>query len=371
MPPARRGIFRTSAPENKSNSEEDMKDPRTGNLEILPDHHLSGGGFRNPWPTARREETGGILRWRRERRENGVPPIPAATAFPRERPRLTTDDGDDRLRITWVGHATFLIQIGGANLLTDPQWSRRASPLPFIGPSRFTAPGIEWEELPPIDAILVSHDHYDHLDAATVRRLRRRFGADLVWFTPLGYRRWFARRGVHRVEELDWWGEATLRCAKGELRIVALPAQHWTSRGLWDQGRRLWASWAIVAPDGAAVYFGGDSGYFPGFTEIGDRAGPFDATLLPIGAYDPRWFMRPVHMNPEEAVRAYLDLGGSGTMIGMHWGTWRLTDEAPLEPPLRARAAWAAAGLAPELLQILPHGGTWVAARADSLTEAG
>jgi N-acyl-phosphatidylethanolamine-hydrolysing phospholipase D len=262
-----------------------------------------------------------------------------------------------------------LIQICGINLLTDPQWSDRASPFSFLGPSRFTPPGIEWGDLPVIHGVLISHDHYDHLDARTVSRLRRRFGDEIVWYTPLGYRAWFARRGVRRLAELDWWGESTMSTPAGTLRIIALPAQHWTSRGLWDRGRRLWASWAILAPNGTAVYFGGDSGYFPGFTEIGLRAGPFDAVLLPIGAYDPRWFMRPVHMNPEEAVRAYLDLGGAGTMIGMHWGTWRLTDEDPLEPPLRTRAAWTARGLTPELLQILPHGGTWVAAVSDSLSE--
>jgi L-ascorbate metabolism protein UlaG (beta-lactamase superfamily) len=140
---------------------------------------------------------------------------------------------------------------------------------------------------------------------------------------------------------------------------VALPCQHWTSRTIWDRARKLWASWAVIASDGTSIYFGGDSGYFPGYPEIGERVGPFDAVLMPIGAYEPRWFMRPVHMNPEEAVLAYRELGGAGTMLPMHWGTWRLTDEDPLEPPLRTRQAWEAASLDPDLLRVLAHGETW------------
>jgi N-acyl-phosphatidylethanolamine-hydrolysing phospholipase D len=162
-----------------------------------------------------------------------------------------------------------------------------------------------------------------------------------------------------QITELDWWEESNLDGPAGTVRIVALPSQHWTSRAPWDRQQKLWASWAILTPDGRAVYFGGDSGYYPEYPAIRDRIGTFDALLLPIGAYEPRWFMRPMHMNPEEAARAYVDLGAKGTLLGMHWGTWRLTDEDPLEPPERMQEAWANLALPPEKLQLLRHGGTW------------
>lgn len=287
---------------------------------------------------------------------------------------------EDELHITWVGHASFLIQIGGMNLLTDPQWSKRASPFSFMGPARFVPPGVLWEVLPPIDAVLISHDHYDHLDDATVRRLHERFGDAVHWFVPLEYRSWFSSRGIRRIIEMDWWEEAALaipaatagpsdgaghgdsnarRSAAGPLRVVALPCQHWTARTPFDRQSKLWASWAVIAPNGRSVYFGGDSGYFPEYPRIREQIGTFDALMLPIGAYEPRWFMKPVHMNPEEAVQTYIDLGATGTLLPMHWGTWRLTDEDPLEPPISMEAAWRMAGLPEERLQVLQHGATW------------
>jgi len=322
-------------------------------------HHAPGGGYRNPWPMAYAQEPGGVFRWQRERRAANLAPNPPPEAFPRVEAEVVALPAPDRLRITWVGHSTFLVQIAGLNILTDPQWSQRASPVSFAGPRRLTPPGIEWDRLPPIDAILISHDHFDHLDSATVRRLHRRFGAQLRWFTPLGYRSWFGSRGITRLDEFDWWRGTTLQTAAGALNVVCLPSQHWTSRTPWGRSSRLWGSWALTAPNGRSVYFGGDSGYFPGYPEIGERFGPFSAALLPIGAYEPRWFMRPAHMNPAEAVTAYLELGGRGAMLGMHWGTWRLTDEDPLEPPIHAREVWSEANLPPENLVILPHGGSW------------
>lgn len=259
----------------------------------------------------------------------------------------------DRLAITWVGHATFLIQVDGVNVLTDPMWSRRASPVQWAGPARFVPPGVDLEALPPVDAALVSHDHYDHLDDATVRTLVGRSDGAIRWFIPPGHGAWFEERGVLDATELGWWDEA----AVGPARIVALPCRHWSNRNPLVREGRGWCSWGILTP-GWRVYFGGDSAYFDGFAEIGERAGPFDAALLPIGAYEPRWFMAGSHMNPEEAVRAYLDLGGRGAMVAAHWGTFRLTDEDPLEPPVRARSAWSAAGLPSENLWILRHGET-------------
>jgi N-acyl-phosphatidylethanolamine-hydrolysing phospholipase D len=326
---------------------------------MLPPHHDPSGRFRNPWPTAYEPTRADLLRWRRERREKELAPNPRPEQLPRAEsevayPRAAADE----LRATWVGHSTFLLQIGGANVLTDPHWGERASPFSWAGPKRFTPPGLPFERLPPIDAVLLSHDHYDHLDSGTVRRLARAGGGQTHWFAPLGYRRWLARHGAEKVTELDWWEEAELPVGDGvRLSARALPAQHWTSRWPWDRRRRLWASWAVRA-SGRSVYFGGDSGWFPGYPEIGERAGPFELLLLPVGAYDPRWFMKPAHMDPEEAVRAYRELGGEGVFAAMHWGTFRLTDEDPLEPPARLREAWAAAALPPQRLWVARHGET-------------
>jgi len=242
----------------------------------------------------------------------------------------------------------------GWNILTDPVWSPRASPFSWIGPRRFTPPGVAWEGLPPIDAVLLSHDHYDHLDAGTVRRLHDRFGSALRWFAPLGHARWLARRGIRGGREMDWWE----RRREDGFETACLPARHWTRRTPWDAGRRLWSSWSVRGPSGGSVYFGGDTGWFPEYPVIRRELGPFAALLLPIGAYDPPWFMSPVHLSPEEAVRAWQELGGNGVFCAMHWGTFRLSDEDPLEPPRRVRAAWSERRLDDGLLWVPRHGET-------------
>jgi N-acyl-phosphatidylethanolamine-hydrolysing phospholipase D len=319
-----------------------------------------------------------MLRWSWERVWNPPPPDPPATAIPGGVPRPAVPRASpDEIRITWVGHATFLIQIGSLNLLTDPVFSERATPVSRLGPRRLVPPALRVEDLPPIDLVILSHSHYDHLDAPSVDRLRDRFGDALEWITPLGYEEWFRDRDVTRVRELDWWESTSLSGPTpdgkvphagpegpdsslpdpGTVRVTACPAQHWCRRGL-RTNERLWASFALRTQGGHALYFGGDSGYFKGYREIGARLGPFHAALLPIGAYEPRWFMKTSHMNPKEAVRAYRDLGGTGGFIGMHWGTFRLTDEAVLEPPARTRSAWADAGLSDDDLHLPGVGGT-------------
>ena len=326
-----------------------------------PDHHRPGGGFRNPWPTANGDRQPSLLRWWWERLQTTLAPDPRPDQLPRGTPdpRLPRARPEE-LGATWIGHASFLLQVGGRNLLTDPHLSERASPVAALGPRRFTAPGLALAELPPIDAVLLSHDHYDHLDEPTVRRLLDRDGAGLTWFVPLGLATWLKRRGATSVVELDWWESATM----DGLEVRLLPAQHWSSRSHADRFRRLWGSWSARAgARGVSVYFGGDSGWFPGYAEIGERAGPFDLVLMPIGAYEPRWFMQPAHMNPEEAVRAYGELGGTGVLGAMHWGTFRLTDEDPLEPPRRCRAAWSAAGY--------PLSDLWIPAHGESRTIRG
>jgi N-acyl-phosphatidylethanolamine-hydrolysing phospholipase D len=256
--------------------------------------------------------------------------------------------------VTWVGHASLLIQLDGLNILTDPMWSERASPVQFAGPRRHPAPGIAFEDLPPLDVVLQSHNHYDHLDSATVRHLVRSH-REASWFVPLGLASFVQKRGARAgaIVELDWWQESSVR----SLRITATPAQHFSSRGIGDRGDTLWCGFALTGSNARRVYFAGDTGYHPEFGTIGERCGPFDVALMPIGAYEPRWFMRYLHMNPEEAVAAFRSLNAR-VMVPMHWGTFKLTDEAMDEPPIRARAAWDAAGLPPSGYRQLAHGET-------------
>lgn len=323
------------------------------------------GRFVHPWPL---EGEGGrglsdMVRWQLDRlRQPPEPnPPPGTLGVVRSaiaRPRAPAGEA----RITWVGHATFLLQLGGVNVLTDPMWSHRASPLSWLGPARLVEPGVPFDALPPIDVVILSHDHYDHLDEPTVKRLARSRGDGLQWVTPLGYADWLRRRGARHVVELDWWESADLETGGGRIAVTATPAQHWTKRSPFSERMRLWASFSVQAAGLPRIFFCGDSGYFTGLRTIGQRLGPFAATLLPVGAYEPRWFMKPAHMNPEEAVRAWLDLGGCGTFTAMHWGTFRLTDEPPLEPPVRTRRAWAERGLPASSLWIPQHGETRVIA---------
>lgn len=244
-------------------------------------------------------------------------------------------EGD--LSVTWVGHATTLVRIAGRSILTDPIWSEK---LPGPRSKRMTRPGIAWEDLPRVDAVVISHDHYDHLDAPTLRRLPR----ETPVFVGANTARWFHRRGFTQVTELDWWESAE----SGGVTFTFVPAHHWCRRGFRDVCRRLWGSWVISAPAGPggkrkSVFFAGDTGYGPNFAEVGRRHGPFDVAILPIGAYDPRWFMQPVHCDPQEAVQACEDLGAK-RMVGMHWGTFVLTREPFLEPLERWREEWAKTG---------------------------
>jgi L-ascorbate metabolism protein UlaG (beta-lactamase superfamily) len=225
---------------------------------------------------------------------------------------------------TFIGQSTFLLQLGGANVLTDPMWSERASPVRWAGPRRVRRPGVDFEHLPPIHLVLVSHNHYDHMDLPTLRRLQRHF--DPLFITGLGNGRYLRKRGLSRVEELDWWQSLQV----GGLTVMMTPALHFSRRSLFDHLRTLWGGFVLMA-GAKRVYFTGDSGYGSHFREICRRLGPIDLALLPIGAYEPRWLMRVAHMNAEEAVRAHLDLAPR-LSIGMHFGTFQLTDESIDEP---------------------------------------
>lgn len=326
-------------------------------------HHVPGKGFRNPWAGAAPHGFGDFLHWAVvERRQHPRRPDPAPDAFPRATPAFPAPRAAaDAIVATWIGHSSFLLQIGGMNVLLDPVWSERASPVPFAGPRRHVPPGVELDALPPIDLVLISHDHYDHLDRPTVEHLVRAH-PDARWIAPLGVGAWLRRRRANVVAELDWWEETRV----GPLAITSTPAQHFSGRRLTNRNSTLWCGWTLRTGSGdseRAVFIAGDTGAHPEFIAIAERLGPFDAAFLPIGAYDPRWFMRPVHMDPEDAVAAYEELrAGNGeralAFVGMHWGTFKLTDEPLDEPPRRVRDAWARAGLADDALWLPAHGET-------------
>jgi len=314
--------------------------------------HHADNGFKNLYPT-RKHGFWDFLKWQWERRWKDIPAAESYN-FPaaRNEPRFLRMNRD-KTTLTWIGHATLLLQIGGRNILTDPVFSDRASPVQWVGPKRVVPPGMPLDDLPQIDIVVISHDHYDALDEGSVRKIHERDTEGRTqFFVPLGFRSWFEKRGIHRVVELDWWD-----CRKADgLEITAVPVQHWSKRGLLFDNKRLWAGWAIRAP-GFNFLFCGDSGYAPLFREIGRRLGPFDLAAIPIGAYEPRWFMRDFHLNPEEAVQVHVDLR-SKRSIGIHWGTFILTDEPLDEPPERLEQAKAQRGLAADEFIVLKHGET-------------
>ncbi len=315
--------------------------------------------FRNPWPGSQPRGVLSVARWGLARLLGSSRRGPAVPAFPVVPPAFDTPRAAaEAVSITWVGHSTLLVQIGGRNVLTDPMWSRRASPVQWAGPARVVPPAIPLDGLPPLDAVVLSHNHYDHLDVATVRRIAARW-PDTDWIVPRGLAGFVRARGVRRVTERAWW--ETARAAGLEFHCT--PAQHFSQRGPRDRNRTLWCGWVIVG-GGHRVYFAGDTGYHPQFGDVARRLGPIDIACLPVGAYEPRWFMRSMHMNPEDALQAFEDLHADNprraraVMVPIHWGTFKLTDEALDEPPDRTRRAWAARGLPADGLWLLAHGET-------------
>src|SRR6267142_349440 len=231
--------------------------------------------------------------------------------------------------VTFIGHATFLIQTSAGNILTDPMYSQRAGPLNRMGPRRVRQPAVRFDDLPPVAIVLLSHNHYDHCDLRTLGMLAERF--DPLVVTPLGNGAFAQSAGIRHIEELDWWQEAKLSA----LSITLTPAQHFSARTPLDRNRALWGGFAL-ATGGSRIFFAGDTAYAAFFKDVRQRLGPIDLALLPIGAYEPRWFMQPLHMNPAEAVQAHLDLEASES-VGMHFGTFQLTTEG-IDEPLRALA---------------------------------
>lgn len=247
--------------------------------------------------------------------EDDVPQFPA--------PSSTANGGE--CRITFVNHATFLIQIDGMNILTDPIWSYRASPYQWIGPKRMRPPGISFDDLPAIDTVLISHNHYDHLDIRTVLKLYEKY--DPQFIVPLGVEKYLHHKGITETTHLDWWNNVSLG---NQLDITAVPAQHFSGRGLFDRNKTLWCGYVLHSSLGN-IYFAGDTGYGKFLKDIGRKFGPMLTSIIPIGAYKPRWFMKSIHMSPEEAVKAHKDVQ-SQRSIAMHFGTFPMADDGMHEP---------------------------------------
>lgn len=284
-----------------------------------------------------------VLRW-----QLGLGPEPKRVSPRSAAVPFVKNDGQalrkaSRPSLTWVGHATYLLQLGGLSILTDPVLSPRLAVLP-----RNVAPGLTLDTLPRLDVVTVSHNHRDHMDAPSLRAL----GPGPRYVVPLGLADWFLAEGLKNVIELDWWQSCDIEGVK----ITLVPSQHWSRRGLMDTDATLWGGF-VYESGGLRAYHSGDTAYFSGFKLIGERCGAIDAAMLPIGAYDPRWFMAPQHMNPEDAVQAFLDLGAR-RFFAMHWGTFKLTDEPLDEPPELLRGIWQRRGLAPEQVSIPAIGET-------------
>jgi len=276
--------------------------------------------------------------------KTGFPVMSAADNAPR---------GTDENAITWIGHATLLFERDGKTILTDPMFSDRASPLAFSGPKRVAPPARSLEALPPIDVVLISHAHYDHLDMPSLRRLAE-LQPDIAVLAPLGVGRYARDAGFTNVTELDWWQDTTL----GDVTVTATPARHWASRSPFDRNRTLWAGFMVRFSDGFQFYFIGDTGYSEDFLDVRERLGPTDLAAIPIGAYAPRDFMKESHCNPEEAVQIFQDLGAERA-VAIHWGTFKLTLEPLDEPPILLDAALQQARIGADKFRALVHGERW------------
>jgi L-ascorbate metabolism protein UlaG (beta-lactamase superfamily) len=285
----------------------------------LASDHFDGRRFVNPTGPAAQPFTA-VPRMLRERR----------TAWPSridEPPRRPPPLDGSTAVVTFIGHATFLIQTAAGNFITDPMYSDRAGPLGLLGPRRVRQPAVRFDDLPPISTVLLSHNHYDHCDRPTLARLAKRFDPTVI--TPLGNGALVKSTGLRQVEELDWWQDTKT----SPLPLTLTPAHHFSARTPFDRNRALWGGFTIDVAD-RRIYFAGDSAYAPFFREVRRRLGPIDLALLPIGAYEPRWFMQSVHMNPAEAVQAHLDLEAAES-VAMHFGTFQLTTEG-IDEPVRA-----------------------------------
>lgn len=306
--------------------------------------HFDGKKFNNPG-NIQANGLGAVLKWMRNRQrgEWTEDKNPSYGKRPVEWEK-------DNIRVTFVNHSTFLIQVDGLNILTDPVWGQRVSPFTWVGPKRMRQPGIKMEDLPRIHAVLISHNHYDHLDINTMRTL---FGAHHPQiFTPLGVKEYLDDESVAGATDLDWWEEKKIN---DTVSIQSVPAQHFSGRGALDRDATLWCGYVIKTSKGN-IYFAGDTGYNENtFKEIGERSDSIRVSLIPIGAYKPEWFMSPIHVSPEQAVKVHLDVKSKST-IGMHFGTFPLADEGYADPPRDLKAALTKFNVREEDFTVLKEG---------------
>lgn len=330
--------------------------------------HHRPEGFQNNYNEAIDKSRLDLIRWQIERGRAGLPKPPEQPT-PIVAPDMTfvsaNNGAAQEPAITWIGHSTMLVQMGGLNVLTDPHFSQRASPVQFAGARRYQPPGIALKDLPHIDAVLLSHNHYDHLDSASVKGLNDQPGGAPLFIVPLGVKKWFAAQGITNVQQLDWWDKTTVKTATGQVEVHFTPVQHWSARGPGDRRATLWGGYAVFASD-FQLYFSGDTGYSQDFVDTQKYfaaqqtdalGGGFDMALIAVGAYAPRWFMKDQHVNPDEAVQIHLDLKAKRS-VGVHWGTFDLTDESLDQPPKDLAVARAAKNLSKETFDVMAIGQT-------------
>ena len=312
-------------------------------------HHLPDGTYTNTNGIANESSLKKVLKWSWERRGKRVETF----EFETKEPNYQKIYKNEELMITWIGHESFLYQNKDINILTDPHFTERASPLSFTGPKRYMAPGMKIDDLPDIDVVTISHSHYDHLDYGTVKSLSEKF-KNILFVVPLGLKEWFEDKGIYNVKELDWWESTKVQ----RTAITFAPVQHWSARGLFDRNESLWGAWHFKNNSHSFIHLG-DTGYTNDFKEIRKKLGPVDLAAIPIGAYEPRWIMEFSHMNPEEAVMSYFDLEATEA-VGMSWGTFILTDEPVTEPLEKLNEALQRYDLSESDFFTLSHGETYV-----------
>ncbi len=312
--------------------------------------HFNGSEFFNPGSSGASGFTD-LIRWMTNRQPGYWPEYVHVDPAPPQQQRV------EDLRITFVNHSTMLIQMNGLNVLTDPVWSERISPVNWVGPKRHRPVGIRFEDLPPIDLILLSHNHYDHLDAPTMIRLAETHKSRL--YTTLGNNAYLETIGIHKAVDMDWWDEVSLG---GGFTLTCVPAWHFSNRGLFDRNTTLWGGFVLQGP-GGTVYFAGDTGFGPFFHDIARKFPEIRLALLPIGAYRPRWFMSPVHMGPDEAVETHLILKPHRS-VGIHFGTFAQADDGDTEPVELLNETLDRKGIARDRFRALANGESWDIDRA-------
>ncbi|XP_022081578.1 uncharacterized protein LOC110974316 isoform X2 [Acanthaster planci] len=341
-------------------------DPRK--LEDVTQSKFVDGRYVNPWDTWREPSAGSALKFFCMRSHSGVP---SKEVLEQTLPVLTPDPSKidtpptSGINVTWIGHASLLVQFDGVSILTDPIFSSFCGPASLVGYKRFRPVPCTIGQLPRIHAVVISHSHYDHLDLPTVQALNSRFGSDLRWFVPLGMKDWFTRTGVEDVIELDWWQENCIP-THPKVTFAFTPTQHWSMRTGLDRCKSLWGSWSVIGPN-HSFYFAGDTGYCKAFKEIGQRYGPFDVAAIPIGAYKPRSFLAPQHVDPTQAVQIHLDVQARQS-VAIHWGTFRLGKEHYLAPREDLKIAVEEVGLAGWDFSTLKHGETRLFAEEEDQT---